>query len=368
MTLLNIECQIATVLMKRFLDGENLPQNLLDDLEQHLKVCPACQALVQDEKTSLEEVLDGRATPKQGVAAWMHKVARKPATASGFVTAHPAEALLHASQTTYTTNPSGLAAFKNPKVLFLSLALAAVLVAMSTVLRDPTAFLGPKAKPSASTSAASTPAESTAEDNTDDPNATEKTQNTAQTQLAATTTEEPSTASTSPQSDDQPTTDPSNQSRLVRQSQPQEQPQGPDDRPADNPGPTTNSAPARQPTSQATNPAPQAPANDPRVPGRPTLDTSRLIVAGGPSASANATPKATTRQPGQNQTASPSASAARQPAPAARPAAPPRRQTANRRSNNRPAQSNRPSQSNRPAQNQRSSSIRVYDPSGKPIN
>lgn len=140
-----IECHIATVLMKRFLDGEDLPNELLSDLEQHIKSCSNCQATVNDEKHSIEEVLDGPTESSSGIAALAGKFGLKTATATGFATAYPTDALIASARMTSTTTPGGIAAFKNPKVLFLSCGLAITLIAMSTILRDPTMIFGKKA-------------------------------------------------------------------------------------------------------------------------------------------------------------------------------------------------------------------------------
>lgn len=140
-----IECHIAAVLMKRFLDGDNLPENLVADLETHVKACESCRSLLNQEKLSMEEVLDGVPERGKGFAGVLGKLGLKPVTAGGFTTAYPTEALVAASRTSYTTTGGGMAAFKNPKVLFLSGALAIVLIAMSTILKDPTSLLGSRA-------------------------------------------------------------------------------------------------------------------------------------------------------------------------------------------------------------------------------
>lgn len=145
MSVQTIECHIATVLMKRFLDGEDLPAELLADLEKHIKSCPTCQSTVNDQKHSLEEILDGPEEATGFMANLAGKVGMKPATAGGFATAYPTAALVANARMTSSTTPGGIAAFKNPKVLFLSCGLALTLVAMSTVLRDPTMLFGKKA-------------------------------------------------------------------------------------------------------------------------------------------------------------------------------------------------------------------------------
>lgn len=150
----NLECQIHVVLMKRFLDGDELGPELQEQLEQHLKACPSCRAILENEKTSIEEVLDGPSAPANPVMAWMQSVMPGSKTRSGYAVTDAHSALM--APTTVHRPAPGMAAFKNPQVLMLSAALAVVLILMSTVFRDPTRFLGPKA---AAKPAVATPAE-----------------------------------------------------------------------------------------------------------------------------------------------------------------------------------------------------------------
>ena len=144
-----IECHIAAVLMKRYLDGDNLPPELLADLEQHVKACDSCQAMLSQEKLSMEEVLDGVSEPEGVFAKLVSKATLKPAAAGAGAgaTAYPTEALVGTARKNFQMQSSapGMAAFKQPKVLVLSFALALVLIAMSTFLKDPTILLGQRA-------------------------------------------------------------------------------------------------------------------------------------------------------------------------------------------------------------------------------
>jgi hypothetical protein len=160
----NLECQIHVVLMKRFLDGDELGPELQEQLEQHLKACPSCRAILENEKTSIEEVLDGPSAPANPVMAWMQSVMPGSKTRSGYAVTDAHSALM--APTTVHRPAPGMAAFKNPQVLMLSAALAVVLILMSTVFRDPTRFLGPKA---AAKPAVAAPAEG--ESKTEDPKA-----------------------------------------------------------------------------------------------------------------------------------------------------------------------------------------------------
>ncbi len=148
-----IECHIATVLMKRFLDGEKLPPNVLGEMESHVKACPSCQEILKGEKLSIEEVLDGDGASTGFLNGLMKKMGGNSSTAGGFATAYPAEALVAASRSSYRTAAPGISAFKNPKVLVLSIGLAVVLILMSTILKDPTALMGGRAIKSVAPSA-----------------------------------------------------------------------------------------------------------------------------------------------------------------------------------------------------------------------
>lgn len=240
MAVKNIECQIATVLMKRFLDGDNLPQGLLDDLERHLRACPSCQAILNNEHKSIEEVLDGPMEAK-GVAGWMSRLGAQPA---GLAVAGPAQAFMHSGSASFAVAAPapGIAALKNPKVLFLSIALAGVLIAMSTLLRNPTSLLGPRASSTAAATYTEPKDEHPAQGTTEESgHATEP---------EADTTEHPA-----------PTKDPEADT-VEDHKQPEGEPNHP-----------TSEIPKQK--------GPEKLVPDPRVPGEPTLQNSDIIVVGG---------------------------------------------------------------------------------------
>jgi predicted anti-sigma-YlaC factor YlaD len=83
-----IDCDRATVLIERRLDGEASPQ---DDalLDAHVAACPSCAALVEAE-TSLDAALAARfagAMPTAGFAAAVRTrlAAERPATGAGWI-------------------------------------------------------------------------------------------------------------------------------------------------------------------------------------------------------------------------------------------------------------------------------------------
>lgn len=295
MVIQNVECQISTVLMKRFLDGETLPPDLLSELEQHLRVCPGCQAIVNGDGPSLDEILDGPKV-KAGMAAFMGKLTGSQ-TPGGFATLGPAEALMQASVKTHAPAP-GLAAFKNPKVLFLSGALAIVLIAMSTILRNPENLLGRKAASLYAESGAEKPQdEHSTKEQPEEPNTTEE-----HGQNAVASTE------SSPEAVEPPV------------------------------DPIADSTSGSEPTHVV---------EDPRVPGKPTLDQSELIVAtsaGNKTEPKPATPKSQPKPTTSNN--HPPKNSGRKPAP--------------RRPAKRPARKPAP-------QSKGGGGITVYGPDGKPI-
>lgn len=308
MVVQNIECQLSTVLMKRFLDGDNLPQEVLDDLEKHLRVCPTCQNVIDNEKVSLEEVLDGPAHAPTGIAAMMGKITGKAATPGGFVTAGPAEALLHASSRTYAPAAPGMAAFKNPKVLFLSGALALVLIAMSTILKNPSNLLGPKAAAVYG---------QTSEEKT------------------APKTDEHGQAKDETSGDSHETADPHAETTEhgTEETKPPEDTHAQDSHETDSHSTTTDESG-------------RVFVNDPRVPGKPTVDTSDLIVAGGKNSETEhkEPPKTTT---------------AHKPAPKTQT---PKKNSGSTKRKPSGSTAKKPSSSGGSG-----SGIKVYDPSGKPI-
>lgn len=314
MTVKNIECQIATVLMKRFLDGDNLPQGLLDDLERHLRACPSCQTILNNEHASIEEVLDGPAEPK-GVASWMSRLNPAAAGAGG-----PANTMVHPGFGAYATPAPapGLSALKNPKVLFLSLALALVLIAMSTLLRNPTNLLGPRASGLAAQTY-SEPKESTEEAKPED-------EHSSGSDHAEGSTKEPA-AETEGHSEETVETHAAETT----------------------PGTDSHGIPDQK--------GPENLTPDPRVPGKPTLDHSDLIIAGGSSQSAvkksEPAPQPKASSSSKHTSASTQKPAAKKPATAVRRSPAPRR---------KPAATPSPK-----TQSKSGSGIKVYDSQGKPI-
>lgn len=313
MAVQNIECQIATVLMKRFLDGDNLPQNLLDDLEKHLKVCPTCQAVLNNESADIEEVLDKVTEPK-GVSAWVGKLAGQPVTAGGFATAGPGAALMQASYRTQTAPAPGMAVFKNPKVLILSIALAVVLIAMSTLLKNPTQLLGSKASAG---NIYTEPKEEKHETTSEEDHGTPKDEHAPADDHATDSHESEAHATEEPASDGHET----------------------------------------DPHGETTEPAHDQPelVPDPRVPGKPTLDQSDLIVVGGKddTRKKEETTSSKTTSTSQHQNATPAKKPATSSSSGKKTTKPATRRPAPKKSSG--------------TKSSGGSGIKVYDENGKPI-
>ncbi|MFM9872066.1 MAG: hypothetical protein ACKVQS_01220 [Fimbriimonadaceae bacterium] len=310
--------------MKRFLDGDNLPQNLLDDLERHLKACTTCQAILNNETNDIEEILDQK-VPTSGMAALFGRKQLQPAMAGGFTTTGAGEALMNASYRVQTSQAPGLAVFKNPKVLFLSLALAAVLIVMSTLLKNPSNLLGPKASMAITgyTEPKDEHQESAMTDEHADPKATDEHE--AEKPIK---TEDPH--ATEPDSHGTTEEDPhATEATDSHKTEPEKKPEM---------------------------------VNDPRVPGQPTLDQTDLIIAGGK----NSTENKTTTQEKSTSTTSHQNTATQKPRPAATPAKKPTTHSTTR--TRKPALKTTSKRApTKPRSKPSSSGITVYDANGKPI-
>ena len=155
----NIECQIAQAQMRRYLTGEEMPQELVGDLEAHLKNCPDCMAQAQHQRESLSGVLAAKIMGKSSAPAVQagkgstipNRFVKRPAPASKAVLTMPAKAavqtpldIIDSPDEQYLTKKK-TKKIANFKTIAYSIGLAAMLVLMSTVFKDPTALFGAKA-------------------------------------------------------------------------------------------------------------------------------------------------------------------------------------------------------------------------------
>jgi hypothetical protein len=322
MAVQNIECQIATVLMKRFLDGDNLPQNLLDDLERHLKACTSCQAILNNETNDIEEILDQK-VPAPGMAALFGRKQLQPAMAGGFATTGASEALMNASYRTQVAPAPGLAVLKNPKVLFLSLALAAVLIVMSTLLKNPTNLLGPKA-------AKAIAGYSESKDENSEAAKPEDHSETKPTEEHPTDAHEATDEGHAAEDDVETPEGDTHATETDSHADPK----------------STEGQHGAEPVKQ-----PEM-VNDPRVPGKPTLDQSDLIIAGGKNSTEHKedSHEKTTSTSSHQTTTTPSKPKTTTHAPSKT------RKTTTKRTTSKPK-----------TKSSGGGGIKVYDPSGKPI-
>lgn len=145
MSVKSIECQLIQAQMKRYLAGTDFPDELLDQLERHLKACPDCQAEAHRQR----EALGGApAEIAQAVVAAQQKKSFLDRLKSKIVGQPPS-----LTQVPGIVSAPGKAPFptslfdvvRTPKNLVLSVSLAAVLVTMSTVMRSPSSLFGQRA-------------------------------------------------------------------------------------------------------------------------------------------------------------------------------------------------------------------------------
>ena len=149
----NVECRLAKVQIKRFLLGQELPPDVVRELEGHLRICNDCSEeleKIRKELSSYAEVrmrgsepepqidpepeLDSRPKPKrrtvtQVLIDWMWPATDRPANEGG-----PFQ--------------------RYGKTVLLTIVLVAVMVAMGTVLKDPTLLFGDRAATSLGAGAA----------------------------------------------------------------------------------------------------------------------------------------------------------------------------------------------------------------------
>ncbi len=158
MVVQNIECQLTQVQLKRFLEGDDLPQELLDDLENHLKSCRSCMAVAQGQRSALEDQLTQKTSNPLSAITGLFKAAVTPRPAALETAIDPSQAIL--SQPGVDGSAiSSLEIITQPKNLMLICGLAIVIGLMMTILRNPTHLLGPKASETVKTPAGIEPTE-----------------------------------------------------------------------------------------------------------------------------------------------------------------------------------------------------------------
>ena len=141
----SIECQLTQAQVKRYLAGADFPDEIVAAVERHLKACPDCMAEANRQRESL-----GGAPAEIAQAVVAQNVKSSPldkikalAKRDKVATTPPQGLIAPRGEKPYPADP--LKAIKTPKNLILSGSLAAVLVVMSTVMKNPTNVFGPRA-------------------------------------------------------------------------------------------------------------------------------------------------------------------------------------------------------------------------------
>lgn len=249
----SVECQLAQVQLKRYLQGEELPADLMAELERHLKTCGNCKEAAQRQRDSLAGMLGKPAKPK--LNPWAVLASEKAAV------------------TPTGGKPNILAAFKNSKTIALSGALALVLIAMSTILRDPTKLLGPKAKTVASSTTTPPAEEATTEPEKPKDEKAIDDEPAAEGDLTAAALG----ASGLSETTDEPTKDELDTEPVK------------EDPPKENPAPESTTAPKPTAKTVASN-------TGKGVPGTPTLQGQPVVIAESQKPPVTSAPRTTTRR------------------------------------------------------------------------
>lgn len=151
------ECHLARVQLRRYMAGDEIPEQLLEELRHHLSECEGCKSESVRLRDALASVAPGT-SPAPGASADTGNsglvgrlLARIPAVPEGRLKS----------------------ALKAPKTVGMSIGLAVVVVLLSTVFRNPTAALGPKASESATLSSEAEPTSEAATTHASNPGAEE---------------------------------------------------------------------------------------------------------------------------------------------------------------------------------------------------
>lgn len=145
-----LECQIAQAQMGRYLSGDALSPETIEDLEAHFARCEACQEAIRQRRGALEKLLaESGDTPKAQeihepalAAVSIDEPTKVPAAFSGKQPIGLPEINLMSE-----SRPDTPVDFlrRNSKTLGYSALLAVTLVAMSFFIREPTKLFGERA-------------------------------------------------------------------------------------------------------------------------------------------------------------------------------------------------------------------------------
>jgi hypothetical protein len=160
----NIECQLAQGQINRYLAGDRLSETALSQLEAHVDECPDCKLHLEEKRKTLQAILGGSApTPPAEAPAATHAVVEMPtAGPRNFINLlanrvnksdeSPApkpqrikKEAIRADTVIEDRREPAPATNVYVKPLIYSAGLALVLIAMSTIMKDPTRILGERA-------------------------------------------------------------------------------------------------------------------------------------------------------------------------------------------------------------------------------
>lgn len=130
----NLECKIAQAQMGRYLGGEGLSNEAVADLEGHIKACPACKEAIQARRRALESVL-ALPTIEEFPALKVSRPEIKPAGMPWV------DAIRRAPAAKADSEPTK----RNWRTPAMAAGLVVVLVAMSTMAKEPTRIFGDRA-------------------------------------------------------------------------------------------------------------------------------------------------------------------------------------------------------------------------------
>lgn len=137
MSVQNFECQIAKAQIGRYLSGDQLSGEAMEQLEDHIAGCPDCKQTLAEKRASLQAMLGLGSEP---VIAAEVEVRAKPLT--GWL---KTKALEQFKQAEPAKTPSGAPSAAKFKTGAYSVALAVVLVGMSYLSKNPNVVMGGKA-------------------------------------------------------------------------------------------------------------------------------------------------------------------------------------------------------------------------------
>jgi len=155
MPLKNIECQLAQGQLNRYMGGDGLSDSALEQLEGHIRECEDCGIYLDEKKRALQAMIDPQvpstSAPAKPQNIPTHAVVEfpeesKPANSFMATLVKKRAALDQAVRPASNSNTTAQSAAPTPssfvKPLLYSLGLAAVLIGMSALMRDPTRLLG----------------------------------------------------------------------------------------------------------------------------------------------------------------------------------------------------------------------------------